>query len=59
MMIELAKSGKAIVFVSSEMPELIGMADRILVMSNGHSAGIVDAAEATQEKILEMSTKYL
>ena len=59
LMIDLAKKGKAIVFVSSEMPELIGMADRILVMSNGHCAGIVDAKDATQEKILEMSTKYL
>lgn len=59
LMVDLARKGKTIIFVSSEMPELIGMADRILVMSNGRCAGIVSAAEATQEKILEMSTKYL
>ena len=59
LMIDLAKKGKAIVFVSSEMPELIGLTDRIMVMSNGHCAGIIDAKEATQEKIMELSTKYL
>lgn len=59
LMIDLAKKGKAIVFVSSEMPELIGLADRILVMSNGRCSGIIGAENATQEKILEMSTKYL
>lgn len=59
LMIDLAKRGKTVIFVSSEMPELIGIADRIMVMSNGQCAGIVDVADATQEKILEMSTKYL
>lgn len=59
LMVDLAKKGKAIIFVSSEMPELIGMADRIMVMSNGRCAGVIDAREATQEKILEMSTEYL
>lgn len=59
LMIDLAKRGKAIIFVSSEMPELIGIADRIMVMSNGHCAGIVDAKDATQETIMEMSTKFL
>jgi len=49
LMINLAVEGKAVIFVSSEMPELLGVADRILVMSNGQMAGIVDAAEATQE----------
>lgn len=59
LMIELASQGKTIVFVSSEMPELIGIADRIMVMSNGHNAGIIDGKTATQEQILELSTKYL
>lgn len=59
LMVDLAKRGKTIVFVSSEMPELIGISDRILVMSNGRAAGIVDSKTATQEKILELSTQYL
>ncbi len=59
LMIELAKEGKAVVFVSSEMPELLGVADRILVMSNGRNAGIVDAEECTQEMIMTMAAKYL
>ena len=59
LMVDLAKRGKTIVFVSSEMPELIGVSDRILVMSNGRAAGIVDSKTATQEKILELSTQYL
>jgi len=59
LMLDLAAKGKTILFVSSEMPELIGVSDRILVMSNGKSAGIVDAKTATQEQILQMATKYL
>ena len=58
-MLDLAAKGKTILFVSSEMPELIGVSDRILVMSNGKSAGIIDAKTATQEQILQMATKYL
>lgn len=45
--------------VSSEMPELIGVTDRILVMSNGRLAGIVDTKTTTQEEILRLSAKYL
>lgn len=59
MIIDLAKQGKTIIFVSSEMPELIGIADRILVMSNGRNAGILDAAEIDQKMIFQMATKYL
>ena len=58
-MANLAGRGKTILFVSSEMPELIGMSDRIMVMSNGRMAGIIDGKTATQEQILELSTKYL
>ena len=58
-MADLAKQGKSIIFVSSEMPELIGMSDRILVMSNGRMAGILEGASATQERIFELSTRYL
>jgi methyl-galactoside transport system ATP-binding protein len=56
---ELAGSGKAVLFVSSEMPEVLGLADRILVMSGGRVAGILDAREATQEKIMRLAAKYL
>jgi len=59
LMIDLAKAGNSILFVSSEMPELLGVADRILVMSNGRVAGIVEASETDQEEMLELAAKYL
>ncbi len=59
LMIELANQGKAIIMVSSEMPELLGVTDRILVMSNGRMAGIVDTKETTQEEIMTLAAKYL
>lgn len=59
LMIELAKKNKGIIMISSEMPELLGVTDRILVMSNGRVAGILKTSEATQEKIMELSAKYL
>jgi putative multiple sugar transport system ATP-binding protein len=51
---ELAASGKGIVFISSEMPELLGMCDRILVMAEGRFVGELSAAEASQEKIMSL-----
>ena len=59
LMIELAKQDKGIIMISSEMPELLGVTDRILVMSNGRVAGIVNTKETTQEEILALSAKYL
>ena len=59
LMIELAKKDKGIIMISSEMPELLGVTDRILVMSNGRVAGIVNTKETTQEEILTLSAKYL
>lgn len=59
LMIDLAKKGKAIVMCSSEMPELLGVCDRILVMSNGRLAGELSIEEATQEKIMTLATKYV
>jgi len=59
LMINLAKEGKGIIMVSSEMPELLGVTDRILVMSNGRVAGILNTKEATQEEILRLAAKYL
>jgi ABC-type sugar transport system ATPase subunit len=52
---ELAKKGTTIFMISSEMPELIGMCDRIYIMKNGTIAGEVNRAEATQEKILKVA----
>jgi ribose transport system ATP-binding protein len=49
---ELAKGGLAVLVMTSEMPELLGVSDRILVMSGGRITGEFDRAEATQEKIL-------
>ena len=59
LMIELAKKDKGIIMISSEMPELLGVTDRILVMSNGRVAGIVKTSETTQEEIMALSAKYL
>ncbi len=55
---ELAEEGRGIIVVSSEMPELLGIADRILVMSGGRVAGELDAKTATQEKIMELAAKF-
>ena len=59
LMIDLAKKDKGIIMISSEMPELLGITDRILGMSNGRVAGIVNTKETTQEEILALSAKYL
>ena len=56
---ELAAQGKAVIIISSEMPELLGVTDRILVMSAGKVAGIVETAKTNQEEILQLSAKYL
>ena len=45
--------------ISSEMPELLGVTDRILVMSNGRVAGIVETAKTSQEEILQLAAKHL
>ena len=58
-LIQMAKQGKTIVMVSSEMPELLGTCDRILVMSGGKLAGEVDAKTATQEEIMTLAAKYV
>lgn len=59
LIIDLATEGKTIIMVSSEMPELLGITDRIMVMSNGRVAGIVDTANTNQEEIMALSAKYL
>ncbi|WP_295580215.1 sugar ABC transporter ATP-binding protein [uncultured Oscillibacter sp.] len=59
LIIDLAKEGKGVVMVSSEMPELLGVCDRILVMSGGRLAGEVDAKTTSQEEILTLAAKYV
>ena len=56
---ELASSGKSIIMISSEMSELIGMSDRIMVMSGGRMTGIIRAEEASEEKIMQLATAGL
>ena len=59
LIIDLANRGKTILMVSSEMPELLGVCDRILVMSGGRLAGEVDAKTTTQEEIMTLAAKYV
>ena len=59
LIIKMAKQGKTIIVVSSEMPEILGITNRIGVMSNGRLAGIVNTKETNQEELLRLSAKYL
>jgi methyl-galactoside transport system ATP-binding protein len=56
---DLARRGKTIIMISSEMPELLGMSDRILVMCEGRMTGILDAKDATQEQIMTLATQFM
>ena len=56
LMTESVGAGKAIIMISSELPEILGMSDRIIVMHEGDKVGELSRAEATQEKILQMAT---
>ena len=58
LMNRLKQQGIAVMFVSSEMPEVIGIADRIVVMCDGRVTGELSAQEATQEKILSLATQF-
>ena len=57
-MADLVKEGKSIIMVSSEMPELIGMSHRIMVLCNGRLTGILDKKDATQESVMRLATKF-
>ena len=59
LILDLANQGKTVLVVSSEMPELLGICDRILVMSGGRLAGEVDARTTTQEEIMTLAAKYV
>jgi len=65
LIIDLAKQGKGIIMVSSEMPELLGICDRIMVMSDGHLSGVLERGtdygnvEGEQETIMRLAAKYV
>ena len=59
LIINLAKKGKTVIVVSSEMPEILGITNRIGVMSNYHLSGIVNTKDTNQEELLRLSAKYL
>lgn len=54
-MTELAEQGVAILMISSELPEILGMSDRIAVMHGGTIVEILDRRDATQQKVLEIA----
>jgi ribose transport system ATP-binding protein len=57
LMNDLVREGKSIIMISSEMPELLRMSDRVAVMCEGRLTGILDIGEATQEKIMTLATQ--
>lgn len=59
LIIKMAKAGNTIIVVSSEMPEILGITNRIGVMSNGRLSGIVNTKDTNQEELLRLSAKYL
>lgn len=59
LILDLAAKGRSVIVVSGEMPELLGICDRILVMSSGRVAGEVDGKTATQEQIMTLAAKYV
>lgn len=58
LMNQLKQQGIGVMFISSEMPEVLGIADRILVMADGRVTGELTREEATQEKVLQLATKF-
>lgn len=58
LMNKLKRNGIGVMFVSSELPEVLGMSDRIIVMCSGRITGELGREEATQEKIMELATKF-
>jgi methyl-galactoside transport system ATP-binding protein len=59
LILNMANEGRAVIMCSSEMPELMGVCDRIAVMSGHRLAGIVDVKDATQEKLMSLALKYM
>ena len=58
LMNQLKKQGIAVMFVSSEMPEVLGIADRVIVMCDGRITGEVMANETTQNEVLKFATEF-
>ena len=58
LMEEMVQKGKSIIMISSEMPELIGMADRIMVMCEGHASGLLNKEEISDVRIMELASSY-
>ena len=56
-MLDLAKQGKVIIMISSELPELIAMCDRIMVMCEGHVSGILEGEDMTDSKVMEYASR--
>ena len=56
---DLASSGKSVIVISSEMPELMGMADRIMVMCEGKMTGIIEGDDMQEENIMRLATKFM
>jgi len=54
----MVKEGKSVIIISSEMPELIGISDRIMIMCEGHNSGILMHEDVTEEKIMELASSY-
>lgn len=58
-MMDLVKQGKSIIMISSEMPELLGVSDRVMVMCEGRVSGILSREEADQIKVMQLATKFV
>ena len=56
---ELVSRGKSIIMISSEMPEILGMSDRVMVMCEGRMTGILEGSKASQEEIMRLSTQFM
>ena len=57
LMCRFARQGMAVIMISSELPEVLGMADRVVVMQEGIIQGILDRSEATQESVMKLATR--
>jgi ribose transport system ATP-binding protein len=55
---KLSNEGKSIIMISSELPEVLRLSDRIAVMCNGRLTGVIDNKDANQEVIIELATKF-
>ena len=58
-MVELARQGIAIIMISSELPELISVSDRVIVLSGGRVSGELQQEDASQEKVMELATRMV